>query len=192
MQGSGGRGAPPSRERAQSSDHRWDPLSTQVSRAKQDISPGQQRGWYRTCVPAGGHGGAWASAGHHVPAAVPGRGTGGAQVSSRWPLPFLGCSRIQPLPTCGLGPSLCNWGLDKGFGVQLRTSDLLLNKVETWETSMTTSRVLGWGLSAQAGPLLPTLEDLRFKELNVLNQARAQGGDGGREKNPLISGEGVI
>lgn len=57
---------------------------------------------------------------------------------------------------------------------------------------MATSRVLGWGLSAQAGPLLPTFEDLRFKELNVLDQAGAQGWVGGREKSPLISGEGVI
>lgn len=75
--------------------------------------------------------------------------------------------------------------------MQLRTSDLL-NKVGTWETSMATSRVLGWGLSAQAGPLLPTLEDLRFEELHVLDQAGAQGWEGGREKSPLISGEGVI
>lgn len=57
---------------------------------------------------------------------------------------------------------------------------------------MATSRVLGWGLSAQAGPLLPTLEYLRFEELHVLDQARAQGWEGSREKSPLISGEGVI
>lgn len=162
--GRGGESDTPPRhsgECAPDSDRR--PPSAQVSRAKQNVRPGQQRGRHRTRVPTRGHGRARASPKRHVPAAVPGRGPGRAQVPPWHPTPPLGCSwrwSTEGWPGGGgagaAGPSCAEQRLQLA-GVQ--------------------GSFLGCGLDplARARPLLLALGDPSNHELNVLTSQA--GGD---------------